>query len=153
MILVYMDVQEEARNIRIRNRVREVVEQIDVDENLILLEDFNAHLGFFGPQKLDRNGKVVVDLMEACNLILLNGNDRCEGQITRSIREERSSIGFVLVNRSAYSKFRKMKVDEEKNWFDTSDHCMIRVDFAVEHGKTNKKSENSEIVEYYAVKN
>ena len=29
---------------------------------------------------------------------------------------------------------------------------MIRVDFAVVRGKINKKSENSEIVEYYAVK-
>ena len=45
-----------------------------------------------------------------------------------------------------------MEVDEEKNWFDTSDHCTIRVDFAVDHGKINKKSENSEIVEYNAVK-
>ena len=91
--------------------------------------------------------------MEASNLILLNGDDRCEGQITRSIREERSSIDFVLVNRSGYNKFRKMEVDEEKKWFDTSGHCMIRVDFEVEHRKINKKSENNEIVEYYAVKN
>ena len=151
MILIYMDVQEEARNIRIKNKVKEVVEETDVDEDLILLGDFNAHLGFIGPQKLNKNGKVVIDLMEACSLILLNGDDRCEGQITRSIREERSSIDFVLVNRSAYNKFRKMEVDEEKYWFDTSDHCMIRVDFAVEHKKINK-SENSEIVEYFAVK-
>ena len=44
MILIYMDVQEEARNIKIKNKVREVVEEIDVDENLLLLLDFNAHL-------------------------------------------------------------------------------------------------------------
>ena len=70
MILVYMDVQEEARNIRIRNRVREVVEGIDVEENLILLGDFNAHLGFVGPQKLNKNGKVVVDLMESWRYVI-----------------------------------------------------------------------------------
>ena len=116
-----MDVQEEARNMKIKNKVREVVEEIDVDENLILLGDFNANLGFVGPQKLNKNGKVVIELMETFNLILPNGDDRCEGQITRSIREERSSIDFVLVNTSAYNKFRKMEVDEEKNWFDTSE--------------------------------
>ena len=42
-----------------------------MDENIILLGDYNAHLGFVGPQKLNKNGKVVIDLMEACNLILL----------------------------------------------------------------------------------
>ena len=67
---MYMDVQEEARNIGIRNRVREVVEEIDVGENLIILGDFNAHLGFVGPQKLNKNGKVVVDLMESWRYVI-----------------------------------------------------------------------------------
>ena len=54
---------------KIKNKVREVVEEIDVDENLILLGDFNAHLGFVGPQ--NKNGKVVIELMETFNLILI----------------------------------------------------------------------------------
>ena len=60
------------------------------------------------------------------------------GEITRSCRGERSTIDSVLVNRRAYNKFECMVIDEDKLWFDNSDHCMIRVDFKLKKRKHNK---------------
>ena len=39
-----MDVQEEAKNVQIRNKIREVDAGMEMEGNLILLGDFNAHL-------------------------------------------------------------------------------------------------------------
>ena len=60
--------------------------------------DFNGHIGLLGKQKLNRNGKVVLNLMEKYNLILLNMDANCCGETTRSQNNEQSTIDYVLVN-------------------------------------------------------
>ena len=43
-----------------------------------------------------------------------------------------------------------MVIDEDKLWFDNSDHCMIRVDFKLKKRKNNKIVKR-EYIEYYSV--
>ena len=102
LLLVYMDVQNQERNILIRTELGRRLEELS-DEMLLVMGDFNGHLGIIGKQRLDRNGKYVLELMEKWNLTLLNADDRCEGEITREQRGEKSAIDFVLVNERLYS--------------------------------------------------
>ena len=90
---------------KIKSKLENIVGAVDEDGDLVLLGDFNVHVGIVGPQELNRNGCLLLDLMETYNLILLNNDEKCVGEITRSCRGERSTIDFVLVNRRAYNKF------------------------------------------------
>ena len=81
------------------------LEGLQPREKVVVLGDFNAHLGFVGPQELNWNGDMVLDLMEKYSLILLNADDRCNGIITRSQRNEASAIDFILVSQSMYNLY------------------------------------------------
>ena len=114
--------------------------------------DFNGHLGFIGEQEVDSNGRMVLELMERYNLILLNADDRCEGKITRSFRQEKSAIDFVLVNEKLYENYKSLRIDEEKEYYDLSDHCMLETFFVWENQRTQSKKEKIEASYYYSVK-
>ena len=110
----------------------------------------NAHVGFLGEQQLNKNGERLLDLMEECRLIMLNLDESCTGEITREQGMHMSVIDFVLVNELLYKDFIAMDIDEKKDVFDLSGHCMIRIDFKLntkERDDTTRKS-----VEYYRVK-
>ncbi|MEM8895449.1 MAG: hypothetical protein AAGC88_12780, partial [Bacteroidota bacterium] len=80
------------------------------------------------------------------NLVLLNGDDMCDGMITRDEKNEKSAIDFILVNRLFYEKFKRMMIDEQKTMFDLSDHCVLRVDFEINRRK-DLSVQKREIVE------
>lgn len=80
-----MDVQDQGRNGLIRGELERKLLELS-DENLLVMEDFNDHLGIIGKQRVDRNGKYVLELMRRWNLTLLNADDRCDGEITRDQR-------------------------------------------------------------------
>ena len=80
----------------------------------MVLGDFNGHIGFIGPQNLNYNGNNVLNLIEKWNLILLNGDEKCEGVITRRQRIIGSAIDFILVNQEMYNFFESMNIDEDK---------------------------------------
>ena len=150
LLLVYMDVKDQDRNDIIRKKLNRILENIDSSEKIIILGDFNGHLGFVGPQHLDKNGKYVLDLMENFNLTLLNGDDNCNGEITRDENGNKSSIDFVLVNELMYEFFKHMEIDEHKNTYDLSDHCLINITFNLQNSQ-NQASNKKEIVEYLCV--
>ena len=148
IVLLYMDVSNEERNINIRSELNKILDQCNENENMIVLGDFNGHIGFIGPQDLNRNGKYLLDIMERFNLILLNGDDRCQGEITREENGNKSAIDFILVNNHMYNKFKWMEIDENKSLFDLSDHCLMKVNVELNVAKSGK-AEKGEIVEYY----
>ena len=152
MMLVYMDVSSEERNIKIRRELNEVMGNVEDGCKLMIMGDFNGHLGFLGNQNLDRNGRFVLDFIDRNNLILLNADDRCCGVITREENGVGSAIDFVLVNGGMYDCFRKMEIDERKELFDLSDHCMIKVECNLLCRKESSGIREREIVEYYCVK-
>ena len=148
MVLVYMDVVSEERNLKIRRELNNIIERNVEESNLIVLGDFNGHVGFLGPQDVNRNGKYVLDIMEKFNLILLNGDDGCEGEITREENGRRSAIDFILINDRMYTKFIKMSIDEDKNIYSLSDHCLIELNIEIKV-KVSNKIIDKEVVKYY----
>ena len=65
--------------------MREEVEAIieaKQEEELMIIGDFNGHVGFLGEQKLDEGGKMIVEWMEEQGLILLNKDTQCTGLYT-----------------------------------------------------------------------
>ena len=101
IILVYMSVEtkpeDKTRNEKIKQELEEKLEE-SPDMATVLLGDFNGHVGFLGSQKENRNGKFVIDVINKNNMILLNGDDICEGLYTWGSKEYRSVIDYVLVN-------------------------------------------------------
>ena len=70
------------RNKNIKERIETLLNDSSDDENLILMGDFNGHLGLIGKQKEDENGKIVKELSNKYNLIIANLEETCEGKIT-----------------------------------------------------------------------
>lgn len=151
ILLLYMDVQDQGRNGLIRGELERKLLEL-CDENLLVMGDFNGHLGIIGKQRVDRHGKYILELMRRWNLTLLNADDRCDGEITREQRGERSAIDFVLVNDRLYSCFVRMSIDEKKSTFDLSDHCLIKLFLDLQVGRGDIKPLGVEDVEFYDVK-
>ena len=143
LILIYFATA--ADNARTNLIEKELYKQIEKfsNRNLSVLGDFNAHIGLIGKQKLDRNGKKVLNLMEHFNLSLLNLENTCIGQTTWEQNEYKSTIDFIMTNLSMYSAFETMLIDENHEKIKISDHNFISASFKFK--KTNLKA----TVEYY----
>ena len=102
------------------------------DENLIVMGDFNGHIGLIGNQRLDRNGKFVKKLMDEKNMTLLNLEEKCDGSVTWEKNGSKSTIDFILTNNEASKGFMEMKIDEEKEIYDLSDHNLIQATFSLD---------------------
>ena len=61
------------------------------------------------------------------DLILLNIDSRCEGTYTWQRGEQKSAIDLIMVNQCGYKKFEEMEVNEKREIYDLSDHCMVRI--------------------------
>lgn len=136
IILVYLrtGTGEEVRNWN-RGIVHGLQEALDLaqdhEEFLMILGDFNAHLGYLGYQGENENGKIINKLIEKNNLVLLNLDERCSGIYTWRRGEQSSAIDLVLVNEFAFSKFKSIKIDEKEDEIDWSDHCLVQADFKI----------------------
>ena len=132
LLLTYLDVKDKQRNKKIMNQLDQELSSVHDEEKVILLGDFNGHLGYIGPQALNFNGENLLNIMEKWNLILLNGDNECVGEITRRQGDIGSTIDFILVNQAMYKYFEKMTVDENKDQFDLSDHCLLEATFKMD---------------------
>ena len=45
-----------------------------INKHVIILDDFNSHLGYLSPQPLNKNGELVLELIEEVDLTILNGS-------------------------------------------------------------------------------
>ena len=74
------------------------------DMPVMIIGDFNAHVGNgeYGikgnSDKVNRNGRKLLDLMERRDLILVNNSDQCKGLWTRVSDTGKSAIDLVIVN-------------------------------------------------------
>ena len=75
----------------------------------------------------------------------MNGDQKCEGEITWQSKVSKSAIDFVLVNQCMYDKFRYMKIDENKEKTDLSDHNIVSATFSVLCNQEDQYSETKEI--------
>ena len=131
IVLVYFSTgnseDDKRRDEKIRKECEDIIQNCSDGEKLIVLGDFNGHIGFIGYQKIDRNGKMILEWMNDFNLILLNGDEKCEGQHTWTRNDQKSTIDYVLMNNNAYHIYESMKIDEEREEMDISDHNLTTV--------------------------
>ena len=115
IILVYMDVGDLLRNRRIYEEMDRLMGEIDERIPVAVMGDFNGHVGFLGEQERNRKGEMMMNFAERWNLVILNADDRVEGQYTRVQGNERSVIDYYLINEKLYHMFEWMKIDDERN--------------------------------------
>ena len=136
MILVYMSVTNYDGNNQL---IQYVQEHIENTKNYIILGDFNGHTGFLGPQSRNKNGDMMLDLIDKNNLILLNGHPECKGEITwQQIRERKSTIDYLIIDTELHQRFEKMTIDEQKEEFDLSYHNILIATFTVKNKDQNQ---------------
>lgn len=139
IILVYMTTGNKAsdleRNRRIKYEIENKIENHDPEWGLMVLGDFNGHLGFLGYQEEDTNGRMVLDWMTNYSLILLNGDEKCEGTNTWERGNQNSAIDFMLVNNKMYDRFKHLHIDENKEQYDASDHNLMTATFRLNKQK------------------
>lgn len=144
MLLIYMSVNDSNRNNIIQSKINAIL-HTNENEPIILLGDFNGHVGFLGPQEINKNGEKVIQWITDPNLMLLNADPQCSGEITWESRGLKSSIDFILVNQHMYRKFCNMKIDEEKTIYDLSDHNLLSAYFNIQTHKQIYKNEKKVI--------
>ena len=127
------------RNRKIRLEVEEKLGSVSEDSCVILLGDFNGHIGFLGDQEIDVNGRMILEWLGQFSLTLLNCDDRCEGKYTWQNANQRSCIDFIMTNGNTYDKFRYMEIDENKLEIDVSDHNLISVHLQFECGDEGRR--------------
>ena len=135
MILIYMSVSNYDANKHLMKYIQDHIQNI---KNYIILGDFNGHIGFLGPQPTNKNGELMLDLIDNNNLILLNGHADCRGEVTWQQRERKSTIDYLIVDEEMHQRFKNMIIDEQKEEFDLSDHNMLTAIFTLENNDHNQ---------------
>ena len=149
LILVYYTTRSSTGskeiNQKITNNLKGTMEQTDEDESMILMGDFNGHLGMAGEQRLDENGRILKELADEYNLVIGNLDEKCEGEITWGRGEQQSAIDYILLNRNIYKNMESMYIDEKQIQFDLSDHNLLEISFRLRSYKrwNNTSKENS----------
>ena len=125
----------------------QILEEREIQQKAtIVLGDFNGHLGYLGNQEENMNDKLINKMIQEEDLILLNIYSRCKGTYTWQRGEQKSAIDQMMVNQCGYEKFEEMEVDEKREIYDLSDHCMLRLSLKIKKKpKEGKRRDNREI--------
>ena len=78
-----------------------------------------------------------MEFINGNDLILLNSDEKCQGTYTWGRGNQKSAIDLVIVNENMYRYFVGMKIDDEKEKIDISDHNLIQVQIKVNTEKIN----------------
>ena len=81
---------------------------------------------------------MICEWMSNYSLILLNMDEKCQGVTTwsRDYKNQHSAVDFVLVNNYyIYKKICNMKIDEQKDVLDISDHHLVTFSLNIENKK------------------
>ena len=139
LIIVYASTNNPARNDIIYCELKTIVTKNN-ERNILILGDFNGHIGILGPQQSNANGKKLMNFTDDLGLLILNLDTNCSGEITRYQHPFRSTIDFALCNNNMYKFFSHMIIDEEQEEIGISDHNLITTAFEY---KTSKKPLNA----------
>ena len=145
IVLVYFNCGKltMGRRFNENRKIQEEVEQLmQVKEGtkLIVLGDLNARLRTLEPGvDTDVNGRMIETWVTDKNLIHLNNTDKCEGKYTfGNPGGRRSAIDHILINGETQQNFKGMRVDENKEELNISDHNLLRCWFKLGRTETTK---------------
>ena len=152
IILVYISTNDDCRNNIIYKLLTDLTMKFQ-NENLLIIGDFNGHIGCLGPQPINKNGRKMLNFVDNSQLNILNLDIRCSGEITWKQGNKRSCIDFLLLNEKMYENFTSMTIDEEGEILNFSDHNVLRANFRYQNSTIpstqqkiiyyNKKDDNS----------
>ena len=140
MIIVYFSVNDKERNSSMKEEIEKILEN-NIDEALMIIGDINGHVGFKGGQKLDDNGRMILNWLERYKLTMLNDDVKCQGEFTWSRDEQKSVIDYAIVTDKFYDRYKKMKIDEDQDIIDISDHNLIEIQIEVKQNKNYSSKE------------
>ena len=149
MLVVYMATNDNSRNKIILAELRTIIKKYEDDE-LFILGDFNSHLGFLGPQKINLNGHNILKLINEMDLILIYDDPLCVGEITWQQNNHKSAIDFILANPKIYPRIVKMFIDEQSEDLDISDHKLITMEIKISR-ENNNISKKNETVSFFKI--
>ena len=92
----------------------EELKTIGCDGEILLAMDGNGKIGLLG-EKISRNGKMLIEVFQNCEMQMINGSEKCLGKITRqdpNKPEQNSAIDFVVTSNETKDKIVKMTIDE-----------------------------------------
>ena len=152
VLLIYMATNDNERNKYIMEEIEIIIRSYE-NKPLMIMGDFNGHLGYIGVQPLNKNGQNVIKLINSYDLILINTDPMCKGEITREQSNVKSVIDFVLVNSIMYPNLRKMTVDDDEidRKMDISDHNLITVNLEMQKLKPNNYTQPGENIKFYKI--
>ncbi|KAM7289493.1 hypothetical protein ISCGN_029622 [Ixodes scapularis] len=101
----------------------------------IKVGDFNAHLEEFDG-RTDGNGKLLQDMAEHLDMVIVNTQDKFIGTTTWTARGMSSTIDYCQVSPDLYEKLNYMEIDEEGDKSLGSDHNRLLITFG---GKPTEK--------------
>ena len=114
---VYYGKQESTSSEEIQDEYDKLTEElleVKAAGEVILCMDANAKIGLM-KEKVTRNGRLMLGLLDECEMEVMNKHDTCIGTITRQNRkkqEEKSAIDLVIASYEVSSWFSEMKIDE-----------------------------------------
>ena len=110
--------------------VRDIVELKGQGKEILLMGDFNGHIGKagIGGNRADKRGKLLKEAWDKWGLILVNRSEKCQGRWTRMRGESKSEIDFVLIEEGCVERVNRMTIYEEGELgLHQSDHNWVEV--------------------------
>ena len=93
----------------------EEIMQMKNEGEVLLVMDGNGHIGIMG-EKISRNGKLLLNVFECCEMEILNLSEKCVGKKTRIAKnknEHDSAIDFVTASCGFSQCIKEVKIDED----------------------------------------
>ena len=100
------------------DKLSEEIQEKKVEGDVILFMDGNGKIGILG-EEASRNGKMLLEVFEECDLVIMNQSEKCTGAITRENRkkkDEKSAIDFLVVSQDVEDNIQKVTIDEKGNY-------------------------------------
>ena len=155
IIIVYFDANRDdegkKRNKKLKKDIENKIERNE-KEGLIIAGDFNGHLRMIDGRNDDKNGKMITEWVEGYGMILLNLDEKCEGRYTRVRGEQRTTVDYILVNKKIYDMFENMRIDENKEVMENSDHVIMSMELKTESRKSGFQKPKWIVKEYLSDK-
>lgn len=109
-------------------------------DKIILVGDFNGKIRQFrAPKKQSSNGDLLEDLVDITDMIILNTDEKCTGEVTWNRGPLKSVIDYALCSSAMYDTIESMCIDEEQHYSIGSDHNFFIIKAHLP-GKTSKAS-------------